>query len=126
MFEQFKNLEGEFDEDLVSDIKGLLSFYEASHFMIHGEEGILEEALIFTTTHLKSMSSQSCCLPIEKQVHNALKQPIHKTLTRLGARLFIPLYQENESHNKILLNFAKLDFNMLQKQHQKELSELTK
>lgn len=125
VFKQFKNSEGEFDKDLVSDITGLLSLYEASHYLVRGED-ILEEALTFTTTHLQSMASNSSGLPIERQVHHALKHPIQKTLTRLGARLFIPLYQENEAHNKVLLNFAKLDFNILQKLHQKELSELTR
>lgn len=110
----------------MSDIKGLLSLYEASHFLVHGEEDTLEEALIFSTKQLQSLLSNSNGFPIETQAHHALKHPIHKTLKRLGAKLFIHHYEDNEAHNKIILNFAKMDFNMLQRQHQKELCELTK
>ena len=43
------NEKGEFNESLATDVQGLLSLYEASHFKIHGED-ILEEALSFTSS----------------------------------------------------------------------------
>ncbi|KAG6577411.1 hypothetical protein SDJN03_24985, partial [Cucurbita argyrosperma subsp. sororia] len=36
------------------------------------------------------------------------------------------MYQEDPSHSQTLLAFSKLDFNLLQKLHQKELKELTR
>jgi len=48
------------------------------------------------------------------------------TLPRMGARKYISIYENNDAHNHLLLKFAKLDFNMLQKFHQRELSELTR
>uniref|UniRef100_A0AAN0LI60 Terpene synthase n=1 Tax=Syringa oblata TaxID=178762 RepID=A0AAN0LI60_9LAMI len=124
VFDKFKDHQGKFDESLVSSLQGLLSLYEAAHFRVHGEE-ILEEALKFTTTHLDSslFHIRNC---VSRQVSEALEMPIHKTLTRLGARKFLSIYQQDESHNDILLNFAKLDFNILQKMHQKELSDITR
>ncbi|XVF46927.1 hypothetical protein PTKIN_Ptkin03bG0067500 [Pterospermum kingtungense] len=58
-FNKFKNDDGTFKEELGNDIKGMISLYEASHWGIHGEL-TLDEALAFTTLHLKSFISQSC------------------------------------------------------------------
>nr|WNI01932.1 terpene synthase [Psidium guajava] len=55
-----------------------------------------------------------------------LHTAIHKGMPRLEARRYIPLYQEDPSHNEVLLSLAKLDFNLLQEQHQKELGNLTR
>ncbi|KAL0294525.1 UNVERIFIED_CONTAM: Beta-caryophyllene synthase [Sesamum radiatum] len=66
----------------------------------------------------------SCAL--SRQVKEALKIPILKSSNRVGAKKFISIYQQNESHSEILLNFAKLDFNFVQKMHQKELSDITR
>ncbi|PRQ55595.1 putative lyase [Rosa chinensis] len=46
-------------------------------------------------------------------------------MPRIEARHYLSIYQEDDSHNETLLNFAKLDFNTVQKVHQKELSEIT-
>ncbi|KAF3617601.1 (E,E)-germacrene B synthase [Capsicum annuum] len=91
---------------------------------VHNEE-ILEEALSFTTTRLESM------LPnlndsLKVQVTEALSQPILKTAPRVGARKYIYIYENSEARNDVLLKFAKLDFNMLQKLHQQEPNELAR
>ncbi|CAI9756952.1 unnamed protein product [Fraxinus pennsylvanica] len=124
VFNKFKDRQGKFDESLISNLQGLLSLYEAAQFRGYGEE-TLEEALKFTITQLDSIvlhESNS----VTKQVREALEFPIHKTMTRLGARGFLSLYQEDESHDDKLLDFAKLDFNLLQKMYQKELYDLTR
>lgn len=103
---------------------GILSLYEATHLRVHGEH-ILEEALAFTTTYLESIASH-LSPPLSAQVSHALRHPIRKGLPRLEARHFISIYQEDASHDKVLLAFAKLDFNILQKLHQKELSSISR
>ncbi|CAA2968925.1 (-)-germacrene D synthase-like [Olea europaea subsp. europaea] len=60
---------------------------------------------------------------LSRQVSDALEMPIHKTLTRLGVKKFLSIYQE--SSEDMLLNFANSDFNIVQKMHQKELSNVT-
>nr|WBW04369.1 terpene synthase [Ficus variegata var. variegata] len=126
IFEKFTNEQGKFNNALASDVQGMLSLYEASHLMVHGEP-ILEEALAFTTTHLQSSTASSRLSPfLAAQVKHALNQPIRKGLPRVEARRYISMYEENPSHNEVLLNFAKLDFNVLQKMHQKELSDITR
>ncbi|KAK4398461.1 Beta-caryophyllene synthase [Sesamum angolense] len=110
--------------DDFENVEDILDLYEAAHFGAYGDE-ILDKALEFSSSKLEVL------LPImttslSKQVKEALKIPINKSLTRLGARKFIAAYQQHKSHNEILLNFAKLDFNIVQKMHQKELSLITR
>lgn len=109
---------------MTNDVQEWLSLYEAAHMRVHNEE-ILEEALSFTTTRLESM------LPnlndsLKVQVTEALSQPILKTAPRVGARKYIYIYENSEARNDVLLKFAKLDFNMLQKLHQQEPNELAR
>lgn len=121
-------MEGKFKDDLTSDVQGMLSLYEAAHLMVHGEP-LLEEALLFSTVHLQSslMSTTSNMNSfLAAQVKHALEQPLRKGLPRVNARHFISIYHQHPSHNHVLLTFAKLDFNIVQKVHQKELSEFTR
>ena len=101
--------------------------YEATYLRVHGED-ILDEALDFTTAQLKSVTSQNLCpsSTLMDQVTHALKQPLRKGIARLEARHYMSVYQQDPSHNKVLLNFEKLDFNLLQKIHQEELSHIAR
>ncbi|KAL0362766.1 UNVERIFIED_CONTAM: Germacrene-D synthase [Sesamum calycinum] len=124
VFSKFTDNEGNFKEMMFENVEDILELYEAAHFGAYGDE-ILDKALEFSSSKLEVL------LPImttslSKQVKEALKIPINKSLTRLGARKFIVAYQQHKSHNEILLNFAKLDFNIVQKMHQKELSLITR
>nr|XP_027083045.1 (-)-germacrene D synthase-like [Coffea arabica] len=123
VFDNFKNPEGDFKESLASNVQGMLSLYEAANFGVHGEN-VLEEALKFSMSNLESMIPNLSNF-LAAQVVQALKVPIQKSLTRIAARQYISFYQQDESHDKLLLKFAKLDFNILQKLHQKELGCLT-
>lgn len=124
MFGKFKNSQGNFNDSLVNDTRAILSFYEATHLRVHGDE-VLEEALVFTTSHLEFLATHSSS-PLRAKINHALKQPIRKNIPRLEARNDFSVYQEDPSCSEVLLNFAKLDFNILQKQHQKELSDIAK
>ncbi|XP_008232170.1 PREDICTED: (-)-germacrene D synthase-like [Prunus mume] len=124
IFNNFKDSDGKFKESLVNDVLGLLSLYEATHLRNHGED-ILDEALIFTTTHLESATHRLSPI-LSKQVTHAMYQPFWKGLPRLETRHYMSLYQERDSQNETLLNFAKLDFNLLQQVHQRELSEISR
>ncbi|KAK6157136.1 hypothetical protein DH2020_011384 [Rehmannia glutinosa] len=124
VFDKFIDQQGNFKESLANNVEGMLSLYEASHFGVDGEE-ILDKALAFSSSRLESLLHQMS-KSLSTKVSEALKSPIHKSVTRLAARKFITMYQQDDSHNKMLLNFAKLDFNILQKIHQKELSDITR
>ncbi|EOY12592.1 Delta-cadinene synthase isozyme A, putative [Theobroma cacao] len=124
-FNKFKDDKGNFKVSLKSDVKGLLGLYEAAHIRMHGEH-ILEEALAFTTTHLEFAETSIDQYPLSALVSRARKRPIRKGLPRLEARRFISIYQEDGSHDKTLLKFAKLDFNLVQNLHKAELSKISR
>ena len=124
VFSKFKDSEGKFKECLVDDVRGMLSLYEASYLRVHGED-ILDEALSFTTTNLGRVASH-LRPPLSEEVSHALNQPIRKGLPRLEARHYMSIYPQHHSHNQLLLTFAKLDFNLLQQLHKKELSDIAR
>lgn len=104
----------------------MLAFYEAAHLRVHGED-VLDEALSFTTANLKSVSTNNFSgAPLAAQVQHTLKQPIRKGLTGLEAVYYISLYQQDPLHDETLLKLSKLDFNLLQSLHKKELSDLSR
>ncbi|KDO69460.1 hypothetical protein CISIN_1g044370mg [Citrus sinensis] len=123
-FNMFKDDKGNFKESLASDALGMLSLYEAAHLGVHGED-ILDEAIAFTTTHLKSVATH-LSNPLKAQVRHALRQPLHRGLPRLEHRRYISIYQDDASHYKALLTLAKLDFNLVQSLHKKELCEISR
>ncbi|GKV18183.1 hypothetical protein SLEP1_g28601 [Rubroshorea leprosula] len=127
VFKKFMDMDGKFKVDLVNDVPGLLSLYEAAHLGLQGEE-ILDEALVFTTSNLQSIVTQIEISPLlVEQVTHALNQPLWKGLPRIEARHYISLYSRDDhfaSSCGTLLKFAKLDFNMLQSFHQKELCNI--
>ena len=51
IFIKFKDENGNFKNDLISNVRGMLGLYEAAYMRVQGED-ILDEALAFTTTHL--------------------------------------------------------------------------
>ncbi|KAG6685677.1 hypothetical protein I3842_12G123700 [Carya illinoinensis] len=125
VFNKFKDSKGNFTESLIDDVRGILCLHEASHMMVHGED-ILDDALNFTTAHLESMVTEDSNPSVAAQVSHALQRPLRKCLPRLEAGHYLSIYQESGSFNEVLLNFAKLDFNILQGQHQKELAYLSR
>lgn len=100
----------------------MLSLHEATYLAIHGED-ILDDAQEFTGKHLSSMATR-LNPPLASQVQRALKTPLHCGAERVHARYYISIYQEDDSRNETLLEFAKLDFNIVQSIHKKELAEL--
>ncbi|KAH0693639.1 hypothetical protein KY285_020736 [Solanum tuberosum] len=123
-FNQFKDNNGEFKKTLVTNAKGLLSLYEATHVRKHGGD-ILEDALIFAKFHLERITHTLMDSTLEKQVTHALMQSLHRGIPRAEAHFNISIYEKCESRNEKLLRLAKLDYNLLQVLHKEELSELT-
>ncbi|XP_057805490.1 bicyclo-germacrene synthase-like [Salvia miltiorrhiza] len=125
VFRKFIDSEGNLAASLQDDVEGLLNLYEAAHLGTHGEE-ILDRAIELCSSRLQAAVHRLTNASLSKRVGEALETPIRKTLTRFGAREFIDVYEEDESHSEALLRFAKLDFNIVQKMHQRELSEVTR
>ncbi|KAM3360004.1 hypothetical protein P3S68_019715 [Capsicum galapagoense] len=124
VFRKFTNDQGNYNKALIRDIHGLLCLYEAGHFRVHHEK-ILDEAVNITTTHLKIMLPK-LSNSLSMQINNALKYPINKAVARIATRKYISFYQKDKSSDQVLLNFATLDFNILQKMHKRELCDITR
>ncbi|GJR49361.1 (-)-germacrene D synthase [Tanacetum coccineum] len=105
----------------------MLELYEATYMSVQGEV-ILDDARIFTTTHLETIARDplQCNSSLSKYIQEALVRPIRKRLPRLDSLSYIPFYEQQLSHNKSLLKLSKLGFNILQSLHKKELSQVSK
>ncbi|KAK9022138.1 hypothetical protein V6N11_002427 [Hibiscus sabdariffa] len=126
VFSKFQDVDGKFKEQVIEDVKGMVSLYEASHFRMNGE-AILEEALSFTTKHLGSLANQSSTSPhLREYIKNALYRAYHYSLHRYEAKLYISFYDKEEARNDTLLKLAKYDFNRVQMMYQQELAVLTR
>ncbi|KAG6495716.1 hypothetical protein ZIOFF_043542 [Zingiber officinale] len=123
VFNKFKDEEGNFMSTLNEDVKGLLSLYNAAYLRIHGEY-ILDEAILFTKNRLASLLDE-LKQPLMILVSLFLETPLCRRNKRLLVRKYIPIYQEEERRNDAILEFAKLDFNLLQSLHQEELKEMS-
>ncbi|CAL5012615.1 unnamed protein product [Urochloa decumbens] len=124
-FDKFRNEDGSFISGIVNDPKGLLSLYNAAHLLTHGE-ATLEDAILFSRRHLEEIRS-SLKPPFADQVGRALEIPLPRTLKREEAISFISEYSsvQDQTYSPSILELAKLDFNLLQHLHQKELKAFT-
>jgi len=102
----------------------LCSLYEASYLRIRGDD-VLEEACDFSKTKLKSLEKQ-LSPSVAAQINHCLRRPLYKSVPRFETRHYMTLFEQDPSHNETLLIFAKQDFNLLQKLHQKEIGRITK
>lgn len=123
-FNRFKDEHGNFHVDITNDARGLLSLYNAAYLFTH-EEADLEKAILFARQHLESMRN-NLEYPLAQQVNRALHLPLPRTLRRIEALHYITEYKGELTHNSSLLEFAQLDFNLLQRLHLKELKALSR
>ncbi|KAL0729015.1 hypothetical protein Bca4012_025108 [Brassica carinata] len=116
--------DGKFKAHLVADARGILSLYEAVQWRTPGED-TLDEALAFSNSHLEEISSRSSS-HLAIRIKNALKHPFHKGILRIETRQYISYYEAEEKCDATLLEFAKIDFNLLQMLHRQELACVTR
>ncbi|XVE99149.1 hypothetical protein REPUB_Repub03eG0172500 [Reevesia pubescens] len=122
VFEKFKGENGKFMDSLSGDVEGLLSLDEASSLGVQ-EEKILEEAKGFTTKNLKALLEKLDNVKA-KQVQQSLEVPLYWRMERIEARNFIDSYKQDDTNSSVLVELAKLDYNLIQSAYQKELKEL--
>ncbi|GMN58047.1 hypothetical protein TIFTF001_027146 [Ficus carica] len=125
IFKIIKDQNSSFKESLSKDVKGMLSLYEASHLAFQGES-FLEEAREFTRTHLNDLiRSDDLSKDVVEEIRHALELPLHQRMNRLEARRYIEGYGKRSDANRVLLEFAKWDFNMVQSTLQNDLKDLS-
>ena len=79
---------------------------------------------MFARRHLELIQS-SLESPLADQVARALKIPLPRTLKRVEAVSYMQEYSVDQRYNPAILELAKLDFNLLQLLHQKELNTIS-
>ena len=77
-----------------------------------------------TQTSWKGPCEQNIDQNLAIEVNHALELPLQWRMPRLEARWFIDVYEKRQDMNPILLEFAKLDFNMVQATHQEDLRHM--
>nr|CAB3502906.1 unnamed protein product [Digitaria exilis] len=108
-----------------SKTRDLLSLYNAAHMAIPGEEA-LDDAIAFARGHLEAaVNKGELKSPMAEQVSRALGIPLPRSKPRVEATYYIAEYEQEETHDAVLLELAKLDFNLVRALHLKELSDIT-
>ncbi|XP_058762450.1 probable terpene synthase 11 [Vicia villosa] len=121
IFRNFLDKSGNFKESLTKDISGMLSLYEASYLGTQDEE-ILKQALKFSRTRLSELISHTS--PEIDHIVRSLTLPKHLRMARLEARNYMDEYSHASKQIPDLLELAKLDSDMIQSLHQRELAEI--
>ncbi|KAI3784569.1 hypothetical protein L1987_43672 [Smallanthus sonchifolius] len=120
-----KDSQGGFIGCLKTDVKGLLSLYEASHLAFM-EERDLHEAKLFAREHLLKLKGLENDPRVLEHINQALEVPLHHRMPRLQARCYIDAYNKRQDANLLLQEHATLDFNMTQAAFKTELKEVSK
>ncbi|KAJ1274964.1 hypothetical protein BS78_05G099700 [Paspalum vaginatum] len=123
VFDKFRDDTGSFSKDLVHDVRGLLSLYNASHMATPGEQR-LDEAISFSRQHLEAAKGKLGA-PLSEQVSRFLNIPLPRFMPSLEAVRYIPEYEQEEGHDMEILELAKLDYTLVNNLHLKELRALT-
>ncbi|KAI3784572.1 hypothetical protein L1987_43673 [Smallanthus sonchifolius] len=122
---RFKDSQGGFIGCLKTDVKGLLSLYEASHLAFM-EERDLHEAKLFAREHLLKLKGLQNDPQVLEHINQALEVPLCHRMPRLQARYYIDAYNKRQDANLLLQELATLDFNMTQAAFKTELKEVSK
>ena len=121
VFSIFINKKGTFKPWVYEDVKGILCLYEASYLSVEGEN-MLEETRNFARNFLEEYLERTVDqIDFTMMINRALEPPIHQRMLRLEARWFIDVYERSQGRNSILLELAKLDYNMVQATYQEDL-----
>nr|QAA95895.1 terpene synthase [Oncidium hybrid cultivar] len=123
VFERFCDEKGEFMASLSNDVNALLSLYEAAHLSFPGED-ILDKAKIFSKTLFKS-ASYDLESHLAMMVSSALDVPLVRRVDRPRTKLYLSIYEKDTLFNKLLLDFARLDFVLLQALYQEEITSMS-
>ncbi|GMI72393.1 hypothetical protein like AT3G25810 [Hibiscus trionum] len=119
-FSSFQDKMGNFSANLCED-------YNLCAYLSVEGEGILDTAREFAAEQLEQHLQQNKLDEHQRMaVEHALELPLHWRMSRLETRWFIDLYEKREGRNPMLLELAKLDFNIVQAVHQDDLRYASK
>ncbi|GKB80302.1 R-linalool synthase QH1, chloroplastic-like protein [Tanacetum coccineum] len=120
-FEQkTQSLKPDFEENMVS----MLNLYEASYHSYEGES-ILDDARDFTTKYLKN-NLEMINGSLSSLVSHSLELPLHWRVPWVEAKWFMEVNEKRSGMNPKLMEFSKLNFDMLQAIHIEDLKHASR
>ncbi|CAO2150120.1 unnamed protein product [Urochloa humidicola] len=123
VFNKFRDDTGSFNITLSNDPRGLLSLYNAAHMAVPGEM-VLDNAISFTRCHLEAAKG-NLSSPLKEQVFRALEIPLPRVMWQVEAMHYITEYEKEDPNDTMLLELARLNFNLLRSAHLKEVKSLS-
>uniref|UniRef100_A0A0E0D0X1 Terpene synthase N-terminal domain-containing protein n=1 Tax=Oryza meridionalis TaxID=40149 RepID=A0A0E0D0X1_9ORYZ len=125
MFDKFRVGTGSFSSSLRDDPRGLLSLYNAAH-MAAPREIALDDIIAFARCHLEALSIEGKLKsPLAEQVSRALDIPLPRFPRRLETMNYLAEYEQEDEHNDMLLELARLEFELARSLHLEELKALS-
>ncbi|CAL5008603.1 unnamed protein product [Urochloa decumbens] len=121
VFEKFRDEQGNISSD---DATCLLMLYNAAHVRTHGEE-ILDNIITFNKIRLQSLMTKKLEPELAEEVWCTLETPRFRRVKRVEAKRYISAYEKKATRDETILEFAKMDYNILQAIYCNELKELT-
>ncbi|XP_010514205.1 PREDICTED: beta-myrcene/(E)-beta-ocimene synthase 2, chloroplastic [Camelina sativa] len=106
------------------DIKSIITLYEASYLSTKLDTKLHKIIRPFATEKIRKFvddESETLNVEVREMAIHALEMPYHWRMRRLEMRWFIDAYQKKHDMNLSLLEFAKIDFNMVQTAHQEDV-----
>ncbi|CAO2150134.1 unnamed protein product [Urochloa humidicola] len=123
VFDKFRDDTGSFNIALSNDPRGLLSLYNAAHMAVPGEM-VLDNAISFTRCHLEAAKGKLRS-PLKEHVFRALEIPLPRVMWQVEAMHYITEYEKEDPNDTMLLELARLNFNLLRSAHLKEVKSLS-
>ncbi|KAJ1267212.1 hypothetical protein BS78_07G039100 [Paspalum vaginatum] len=122
VFGKFRDEQGNISSD---DARTLMTLYDAAHMRVHGE-GILDDIIASTRPRLQALLMETNLEPaLADEVRVTLEATRFRRVDRVEARRFISVYEKSATRDDTILQFAKLDYNLVQILYCNELKELT-
>ena len=112
---------GLFKKSTRANIKEMLELLEASHLALESED-LMDAAREFSTETLKDCIPNLDC-DLAEQVSHVFELPSQRRLRWFDVKWHINAYEKDRHMNAMLLELAKLHFNIVQATLQKELRE---
>ncbi|WVZ86203.1 hypothetical protein U9M48_033025 [Paspalum notatum var. saurae] len=121
VFAKFRDEQGNFATG--DDVKCLLMLFDAAHLRVHGEE-VLDSAIASTRSRLQSLMG-NLEPEMAEEVRDTLETPSFRRVQRVEAHRFFSEYEKKATRDETVLEFARLDYNILQTIYCDELKDLS-
>ncbi|XP_010425234.1 PREDICTED: 1,8-cineole synthase 1, chloroplastic-like [Camelina sativa] len=104
------------------NITSIISLYEASFLANKSDIKLHKVIRPFATEEIrKYVDDETYNMEIREKAIHALEMPYHWRMRRLETRRYVDAYEKKHDMNLVLIELAKIDFNIVQTIHQEDL-----